>query len=133
MCRSVHSDACSIDVPANHLMGGVARQDLASASFNVFNGNNESTEPSGQQRGAGMIRPSRSRKVEWYGLIAVTKAGQINIPAQAQRSLGIVPESQVVAFGELDSGQLILAPPPPAGPLLDFITQQGRAVRSRAN
>jgi bifunctional DNA-binding transcriptional regulator/antitoxin component of YhaV-PrlF toxin-antitoxin module len=78
-----------------------------------------------------MGRP-RKTPIESYGLISVTKAGQISVPAQAQRSLGIAPESQVQAFGELATGRLIIAPAPPADVALAWVTEYGRSRRQRA-
>jgi AbrB family looped-hinge helix DNA binding protein len=69
--------------------------------------------------------------VSWYGLIAVTSASQVTIPAEARRELGIAPNSQVLAFGELQTGRLILMPPPPADELLEFVTQRAMARRSQ--
>jgi bifunctional DNA-binding transcriptional regulator/antitoxin component of YhaV-PrlF toxin-antitoxin module len=76
------------------------------------------------------VRWTIANNVESYGLIAVTKAGQVSIPAQAQRSLGMPPDSQVAAFGELDTGRLILVPPGDAASLLEFLTEQARTGRT---
>jgi AbrB family looped-hinge helix DNA binding protein len=70
------------------------------------------------------VAPDVDEDLECYGVGNVTKNGQITVPADARAEIGIEPNGRVMFFGDRRSGRLIVTSAPPAGDLLEFVTDQ---------
>ena len=64
-----------------------------------------------------------------YGDAPVNANGQVTIPADARRDMGLQPSTRVIFFGRPETCELIVMPAPPPAEHLAFVAEQSRRAR----